>query len=166
MKIIDRESALWAYLTDDIKGLMVDGELLVANVDEIPHKVSDYSYLVFPFAKGYEGFLKKLFLDLGMIKEDEYYGDDIRIGRVLNPNYNKKSKSVFYKIRVSDKGDEKLAQELWEMWHDGRNQVFHYFPHNFRKLSYKEALKIVEGLVAAMQSAAENFIFDLEEKGN
>lgn len=162
MQLIDRRSALWGYLTDDIKGLMVDGELLVANADEIPHKVSDYSYLVFPFAKGYEGFLKKLFLDLKMIKEDEYYGDDIRIGRVLNPTYNKKGKNVFYKIRVSDKGDEKLAQELWEMWHDGRNQVFHYFPHNFRKLSYEEALEIIEGILEAMQSAAENFVFEAE----
>ena len=162
MQLIDRRSALWGYLTDDLKGLMVDGELLVANVDEIPHKVSDYSYLVFPFAKGYEGFLKKLFLDLKMIKEDEYYGDDIRIGRVLNPDYNKKAKNVFYKIRVSDKGNEKLAQELWEMWHDGRNQVFHYFPHNFRKLTYTEAMELIHGLLDAMQAATENFVFEFE----
>ncbi len=162
MQLIDRKSALWGYLTDDLKGLMVDGELLVANVDEIPNKVSDYSYLVFPFAKGYEGFLKKLFLDLKMIKEDEYYGDDIRIGRVLNPDYNKRAKNVFYKIRVSDKGNEKLAKELWDMWHDGRNQVFHYFPHNFRKLTYTEAMELIHGLLDAMQAATENFVFEFE----
>lgn len=162
MNLVDRNSALWGYLTDDIKGLMVDGELLVDNAKNIPRQVSDYSYLVFPFAKGYEGFLKKLFLDLKMIKEDEYYGDEIRIGRILNPTYNKKAKSVFYKIRVSDRGDEKLAQELWEMWHDGRNQVFHYFPHNFRKLSYKEAIDIINSIILAMQSAVENFIFEAE----
>jgi len=160
MKIFKRESALWEYLEDDIKGLMIDGEMLLTHADEIPHKVSDYSYLVFPFAKAYEGFLKKLFLDLGMIKEDEYYGDDIRIGRILNPNYIKKSKNVFYKIVTSNGTKQRIAERLWSMWHEGRNQVFHYFPHNFRKLSYKEALELIEGLAGAMEDAGSSF--DLE----
>ncbi len=157
MELINRKSALWEYMTDDIKGLMTDGEMLLVHADETPHKVSDYSYLVFPFAKGYEGFLKKMFLDLRMIKQDEYYGDDIRIGRILNPQYIKKNKNVFYKINTSAKKRENLAEQLWEMWHEGRNQVFHYFPHNFRKLSYNEALELIEGLLKAMSDAAENF---------
>ena len=160
MRIFKRESELWNYLTDDIKGLLIDGEMLLIHADEIPHEGSDYSYLVFPFAKAYEGFLKKLFLDLDMIKEDEYYGDDIRIGRVLNPQYIKKSKNVFFKIVTSNGSKQRIAEQLWEMWHEGRNQVFHYFPHNYRKLSYKEALELIEGLANAMEAAAVSF--DLE----
>ena len=160
MELINRKSDLWMYMTDDIKGLMVDGETLLFHANEFPHKVSDYSYLVFPFSKGYEGFLKKLFLDLKMIKQDEYYGDDIRIGRILNPDYIKKHKNIFNKINTSVSNRENLAEQLWDMWHEGRNQVFHYFPHNFRKLTYNEALKIIEGLLDAMNIAAESF--DLE----
>lgn len=164
MELINRKSTLWKYMTDDIRGLMVDGEMLLENAEEIPHKVTDYSYLVFPFAKGYEGFLKKLFLDLKMIKQDEYYGDDIRIGRILNPQYIKKTKNVFYKLVSSNGSKGSVAQSLWKMWHEGRNQVFHYFPHNFRKLTFNEALKIIEGLLEAMNIAAENFDLELNDK--
>lgn len=163
MRLFNRESELWNYMTEDIKGLIIDGEMLLTHADEIPHEVSDYSYLVFPFAKGYEGFLKKLFLDLGMIKEDEYYGDDIRIGRVLNPHYIKKSRNVFYKIVSSNGTKQSIAEQLWRMWHAGRNQVFHYFPHNFRKLAYEDALDLIKGIAEAMEAAAESF--ELENIG-
>ncbi len=162
MRVIDRKSALWGYLTSDIKGLIVDGELLIRGADSIPQKVSDYAYLVFPFAKAYEGFLKKLFLDLDFIKEDEYYGDEIRIGRILNPGFTKNHGNVFSKL-CSTVGEQKeLAEGMWGIWRKGRNQVFHYFPHNFRKLSYDEALDIVKELVSVMDDAAMSC--DLEGK--
>ncbi len=154
--LIDRKSALWGYLTDDIKGLIVDGELLVKHAQQDQRKVSDFSYLVFPFSKAYEGYLKRLFLDLDLIQEDEYYGEEIRIGRILNPHYKKSSKNVFSRLCGSAKEGEAMAERMWMVWRKGRNQVFHYFPHNFRKLSYKEAGEIIEELLAAMSLAVEN----------
>jgi hypothetical protein len=33
------------------------------------------------------------------------------------------------------------------------NQVFHYFPHNFRSLTLNEALEIVHEVIGAMENA-------------
>ena len=98
MQVIDRSSVLWSYCSPEIQGLFTDGEKLLEDAHKYPAKVSDYSYLVFPFAKAYEGFLKKLLLDLQLIKESEYHGDRIRIGRVLNPNYLKSHGNIFEKL--------------------------------------------------------------------
>lgn len=129
--------------------------MLLAHAEEIPHKVSDYSYLVFPFSKAYEGFLKKFFLDLGMIREDEYYGDEIRIGRILNPVFKRKGFSVFRKLKRRNSGSGEAAERLWAIWKRGRNLVFHYFPHNFRSLAFNEAVEVIKELIAAMSEAVE-----------
>lgn len=151
---INRKSALWLYLDPELKGLIYDGELLIQHADNLPQKISDYSFLVFPFSKAYEGFLKRLFLDLDLIKEDEYYGEDIRIGRVLNPHYVHEHQNVFNKLcsATGERGTE-MAEKLWKMWKEGRNLVFHYFPHNFRRLSFEEATEIIDELLVAMESA-------------
>jgi len=154
MDIIDKNTHVWGYLTDELKGLVSDGELLISHAQETPerHKVSDYSYLVFPFAKAYEGFLKKLFLDLKVIKESDYYGDEIRIGKLLNPYYRKKD-SVYGRLCADKRSGKELAERLWAIWRKGRNQVFHYYPHNFRRLTYNEAMDIVLEFVDAMYAA-------------
>ena len=154
MQIIKRDSKLWNYLPEEIQGLIEDGEHLMVDCHSLTGKVSDYSYLVFPFAKAYEGFLKNFFLDLGLIKEDEFYGDDIRIGRILNPIFMEKAFSVYKKLKKVRGVDERVPGMLWESWKKGRNQVFHYFPHNFRRLSKEEAAEIINDFIQAMEAAA------------
>jgi len=155
MQIIKRQSKLWEYLPEEIQGLIEDGEHLMVECHALSSKVSDYSYLVFPFAKAYEGFLKNFFLDLELIKEDEFYGDDIRIGRILNPVFMEKAFSVYAKLKkVKGAEEEEVAGMLWESWKKGRNQVFHYFPHNFRRLSREEAAEIINDFIQAMEAAA------------
>lgn len=161
MQLVKRDSKLWAYATEEIKGLIQDGEHLLIECHSLSGKVSDYSYLVFPFAKAYEGFLKRFFLDLGLIKEDEFYSDDIRIGRVLNPIFMKKKYSVYSKLKKAELADPEMPQQLWEAWTRGRNQVFHYFPHNFRRLSKEEALEIIRAFVDAMKDAVT--VLDLKD---
>lgn len=157
MELVGRETAVWAYLPEDLKGLISDGEKLVDHAAYDGTKVSDYSYLVFPFSKAYEGFLKRFFLDLSLIKEDEYYGDDIRIGRILNPHFIHENNNVFNKVcNWGGSGDNVVADALWKAWKRGRNQVFHYFPHNFRKLTFDEALDVIAELLSAMDGAVTN----------
>ncbi len=153
MELISRNSALWQYMPLEIKGLIEDGERLLAHAEEHASKTSDYSYLVFPFAKAYEGFLKRLFLDLELIREDEYYGDDIRIGRMLNPSFVKEHGNVFDKVCSRAGNGHETAELLWDTWKIGRNQVFHYFPHNFRKLTQKEAVEVINKIISAMAHA-------------
>ena len=150
MEIIDKKSVLWNYLPVEIRGLFVDGETLLSHVEHVTSLITDYSYLVFPFSKGYEGFLKKFFLDMGFIRENEYYSDDIRIGRILNPHYVHEHTNVYKSLGQHQKGDAVLSMKLWDVWKKGRNEVFHYFPHNFKKLTYAEALKIIQEIAAVM----------------
>lgn len=157
MQVIDRKSPLWGYLSEEIKGLVVDGEALIDQAETQQDMISDFSYLVFPFSKAYEGFLKHFFLDLELIAEDEYYSDDIRIGRILNPHFLRSEGNIFEKICDNEKTEvregREIAEKLWAIWKRGRNLVFHYFPHNFRRLSYNEAVEIVNELVDAMETA-------------
>jgi hypothetical protein len=153
MLVLSRKSALWVYLDEDLKGLLQDGEILMDTSELHKGKISDFSYLVFPFAKAYEGFLKRLFLDLDVMREDEYYSDDIRIGRVLSPRYMEEHGELYNAICLHKKGGQSLADELWAVWKKGRNQVFHYFPHNFRSLSLNEALEIIHEILEVMQKS-------------
>ncbi len=154
MQVIDRDSKLWTYLSEDIRGLLIDGEDLIDHaMKHGGEAASDFSYLVFPFAKSYEGFLKKLFLDLDLIQEDEYYGDDIRIGRILNPHFMKENKNIFGRLSESKHAGHDTANLMWDVWKKGRNQVFHYFPHNFRRLSYGESIELIQQFVQAMHAA-------------
>lgn len=155
MEVIDKQSALWSYLPTEIKGLLEDGETILSFIEKY-HKdepLSDYSFLVFPFSKAYEGFLKRFLLDSGLIREEDYYSDDIRIGRILNPNYAKERGNVFVKLCDKSKDGREVPKKLWSVWKRGRNLVFHYFPHNFRRLGYDEAVEIITEVVDAMDSA-------------
>lgn len=158
MEVVKRDSFLWSYLTPELRGLIVDGETLLDLLHYNPEDLekvhpSDYSFLVFSFAKAYEGFLKKFFFDLGLIKQHEYYGDDIRIGRILNPMFVEEKSNVFHKICDKSPEGKHISKILWKIWKKGRNNVFHYFPQNFRKLDYTEAYTIIQDIVESMDAA-------------
>lgn len=152
---IDKNSFFWRYLSDSQRGLINLGIYLLEDITNHPDvRITDYSYLVFPFSKAYEGFLKKLFLDLGFINYKEYNSDHFRIGKALNPSLEKRLRkwSIYDKIVARSKSVE-LAQELWSVWKEGRNQVFHYFPHNLRSLELEAAERIIERMLRVMERA-------------
>lgn len=151
--MIDHGSALWHYLSDQERTLADDGAFLVA--DSAIHKdqdPTDYSYLVFPFAKLYEGFLKDAFRDLGIIVDRDYRSNHFRIGKVLSPNLVRRlgKRSAFGLIR--DRYGMELADQVWRGWKEGRNLVFHYFPSDFRLLSKEQALACITTLIQAMET--------------
>ncbi len=151
--MIDHGSPLWNYLSDQERILADDGAFLVS--DSIIHKdqePTDYSYLVFPYAKLYEGFLKDLFWDLGIIEERDYQSNHFRIGKVLSPNLIRRlgKRSAYGQLR-NQYGAE-LAEALWHAWKEGRNLVFHYFPADFRLLSKEQALSCITTLIRAMET--------------
>jgi hypothetical protein len=144
----------WGYLEKDLQGLLKESILLkkiFGTQEKTKFEFNDYSFLVFPAAKAYEGFLKKLFLDLGFITQEDYYGKRFRIGKALNPALEERywDESVYRKI-VDFKGNNFLAEKLWETWRLGRNLVFHWFPDEKKVLSYKEAVKRIEMILEAI----------------
>ena len=149
--MIQKGDVVWSYLTEEQRTLAGDGAFLIS--DSLLHRdqePTDYSYLVFPYAKLYEGFLKDVFLHLGIIPMSDYMSSRFRIGKVLNPNIVQQlhGKSAFGQLR--DRYGLALAEKLWHAWREGRNLVFHYFPGNFRMLSREQALATIELLTNAM----------------
>lgn len=149
----------WNYIEEDLQELLVASEFL-ANVvkswgGDMPagSKVfHDYSFVVFPAAKAYEGFLKKVFLDLGFITNEDYHGKRFRIGKALNPFLEKRlraKESVYDKV-VSHCGGKELADNLWQAWSSGRNVVFHWFPDEIKAVPFNEAVSKVHMIVDAM----------------
>lgn len=154
----------WHYIEEDLQELLVASEFL-ANVvrswgGDLPQgrKVfHDYSFIVFPAAKAYEGYLKKVFLDMGFITPEDYHGKHFRIGKALNPFLEKRyrnNESVYDKI-VTHCGGKELADTLWEAWTNGRNIVFHWFPDEKKAVSFEEAEEKIKQIVGAMDKAFE-----------
>lgn len=142
------------FLRPELRELFDDGEKLASSAGD---EYKDYSFVVFPFAKVYEGFLKELFFKIGAINEGQYNSDRWRVGKALNPQLEKDrwhEESVWDRI-AEQCGGSNLPETLWAAWKRGRNQVFHFFPHNYKALSKSEALEVVDGLKSAMEMALE-----------
>jgi hypothetical protein len=131
-----------------------DGEFLVT--DSLQHtnpEPTDYSYLVFPFAKMYEGFLKQILRDVGIITEEDYRSEHFRIGKALSPTLANRlgPRSAYAQLQARFSKD--LATRLWHTWKEARNLVFHYFPHNYRALNREGAMILIQNITNAMEQA-------------
>lgn len=152
-KTSDNYAQFWNYLSQNLKDLILEGQYMMTDVlgDRVHFRFKDYSFIVFPFAKAYEGFLKQLFRDINFISHLDYISDHLRLGKLLSPNLISRlgEKSLYKKI-VQNSSKE-LAEKIWQTWKIGRNQVFHYYPHNFKALNYEEAEVIVNQIIQMME---------------
>ncbi len=141
---LDKKS-WWSYLGKDLQGLLRESVLLIEKVEKWDKKFHDYSFVVFPAAKAYEGFLKQIFLDRNFIDEKDYYGKRFRVGKALNPSLEKrlrKRESVYDKI-VEFCGGRDLADKMWHTWKVCRNMLFHWFPNEKNAIGFPTAKKRV-----------------------
>lgn len=118
-------------------------------------ETDDYSYIVFPMAKAYEGFLKQYFLDTGLISPEVYTSRRFRIGRALNPDvYEHQRDEDWLYDDLERRCSPTLARLLWETWLECRNRLFHYYPEKHRQLNQEQAgrclLKMAEAMAAAV----------------
>ncbi|OGK14106.1 hypothetical protein A2861_04025 [Candidatus Roizmanbacteria bacterium RIFCSPHIGHO2_01_FULL_38_15] len=146
---------IWEYFSGTQKDLIQEGNYLMSITEKHGYVFKDYSFLVFPYAKAYEGFLKQLFLDADFISHLDYISDHFRIGKFLSPHLidRLKERSIYAKIqRVA--GDD-LASEIWGIWKKGRNEVFHYYPHNIKRLSFEDAKNLNHEILHTMIKAYE-----------
>lgn len=147
-----RQKPWWGYLEEGTAELMEEAFLLYDNVQHWNKTFHDYAFVVFPAAKAYEGFLKKLFLDMGFISQEDYYGKRFRIGKSLNPNLSEKYRDegwVYDDISKYCNGPE-LADKLWLTWKNGRNLLFHWFPNERNAITLDEARDMLSQIVEAM----------------
>jgi hypothetical protein len=152
--LIFKTSDFWFYLSQNQKDLINEGLYLMNDViKNHAYHFKDYSFLVFPFAKAYEGFLKQLFLDVKFISHLDYISDHLRLGKLLSPNLvNKLKERSLYK-KIKDKAGQELADKIWNAWKIGRNQVFHYYPHNLKALTFSQAENIIDNILLVMEES-------------
>lgn len=114
----------------------------------------DYSFVVFPLAKVYEGFLKQFLFQLGLISTETVASTRFRIGRALNPDVHKIQQDEYWLYRDLEQiCGPGVARELWETWLGCRNRVFHYYPEQPRLLTLTQAGAYLDRLAAAMEAA-------------
>jgi hypothetical protein len=156
-----QQKVWWNYLGEDLQKLFETSMFLASTVKswggDLPggaKEFNDYAFVVFPAAKAYEGFLKKMFLDLGFITQEDYFGKHFRIGKSLNPSLPKgiRAQEVYGKI-VKHCGGKELADNLWETWRVGRNLTFHWFPNEKNAVTFDEAVKRVDMIISSIDKA-------------
>jgi len=153
-KTSDNYAEFWNYLSQNQKDLILEGQhLMNETIQQQDYQFKDYSFIVFPFAKAYEGFLKQLFKDNKFISHLDYISDHLRLGKLLSPNLITRlgDRSLFQKIVKAT--SKEFADKIWQTWKIGRNQVFHYYPHNLKALSFIDAQYIVNQFIQVMQEA-------------
>ena|SRR5579859_1268541 len=143
------------YLEEDLRELLIESFQLIDDVPSWTYHFHDYSFIVFPAAKAYEGYLKKLFLDLGFIGKEDYFGTHFRIGKALNPQLEprfRQTESVYDRLEEFS-GSKYLGNLLWDTWKNCRNLVFHWFPDEKRAIDFDEAKERVERVIEAIDES-------------
>jgi hypothetical protein len=114
----------------------------------------DYSFVLFPMSKAYEGFLKKYLFDIQIINLQQYESKRFRIGRALNPDISDNHRDEHWLFDdVSRKCGDEVAREIWQTWLECRNRVFHYFPDQKTTLELAEVSARMKQVIQAMRSA-------------
>lgn len=157
-----KESKWFAYLDHGMADLVTQSMMLIESEREREkERFHDYSFIVFPAAKAYEGFLKKYLYDVGLLSEETFYGRYFRIGRSLNPNLPDKYKDEDWLYDdvaklCRSKGQGEVAKRLWQTWKQARNSLFHYFfPDHKNFISFEEAQVRVRSVAAVMEELVE-----------
>lgn len=147
---LQKDSPWYQYL-DQCQRALVDTSFSLLDHSQNIHDLKDYSFIVFPMAKTYEGFLKKILFDLNLIDKATYEGRRFRIGRALNPDVrnHQRDEAWFYDdiVRVFGEG---VAREMWNTWLSCRNHVFHYWPDCEQFLTIKEARERLQMMIGVM----------------
>ncbi|MFA9288261.1 MAG: hypothetical protein ACEQSA_00070 [Weeksellaceae bacterium] len=146
---------IWAYLSETQKDLILEGKYVMEMSEKAAHQFKDYSFLVFPFAKAYEGFLKQLFLDVGFITHLDYISDHFRLGKFLSPHLTHKLGEQSLYVQVINHSSQELADKIWNTWKYGRNEIFHYYPHNLKRITLQGAEETNTDMLRTMIEAYE-----------
>lgn len=116
-------------------------------------EVKDYAFVVFSLAKAYEGFLRDFFFHHHLISAEDYQGKHFRIGRSFNPDLPPRMRNdVWIYDDVERLRSPEIARQLWQAWIDGRNHLFHYYPHTKYVLSYEQAVERILQMIEAMEA--------------
>ncbi len=116
----------------------------------------DYSYIIMPAAKGYEGYVKDLLLKLGFITNKQQLSSRFRVGKALNPslvNHKYYGKDAIYADLVNSCHGRAMAEELWQTWKICRNQTFHFFHDQEHRIDLLTAEERVLQIITTIKNS-------------
>lgn len=150
--------AWYHFLDEDMRQLADLGMYLLNRERAAEENLVDYSFVVFPMAKAYEGFVKKFLLKSKLISQETYESNHFRIGKSLNPALDTDDRNgewIYGKLEEACQGTEGagVAMAMWEAWRLCRNKLFHYFPNYEQQISIETAGERIELLKKAMSLA-------------
>lgn len=140
------------YLSPSQDALINDVVVVLTSLEH--DHINDYSFLVSPISKAYEGYLKDFFLKTHIIDRYDYESDRFRVGKTLNPSLRYRRFSIYQKLANLSEEGEAIAEKLWNAWKYGRNEIFHYFPNNLKNLTRDEAEERITMLLDAIVSSS------------
>ena len=95
------------------------------------YQLSDYSCMVLPLAKAYEGVLKKILVSSGFITEaDLQENPNISINKYFNPVGN----NAIFKALKDQARDKAIPYIIYSTYQECRNLIFHYDPYRDNRL--------------------------------
>lgn len=117
--------------------------------------LSDYSCMVLPLAKAYEGVLKKILVRAGFISEaDLQENPDISIGKYFNPVGN----NAIFRALKDQARDKAIPHVIYSTYQECRNLIFHYDPYRDNRLKTIEDAEFYERRISdAIKKAFETF---------
>lgn len=146
-----REKKWHHYLPAELLPLVNQSLTLLRQAQRAPEQFDNYDYVVFPFAKAYEPFLKTYLYNLGLISERVYYSKKFSLGRALNPDVHLEQRDEnWYFDDLVKKCGEKVAREIWQTWLL-RNQLFHLYPGEIHQLSLPQAAAAIDKFIRAIE---------------
>lgn len=159
-------SSYWDYLSPHQRDLIREGSYIYQEIfSDGSYNFQDYSFVVFPFAKAFEGFIKQFLLDIHLINRQQYNSDHIRVGKLLSPETGHYMHNDSIYNQLSNIIGKDAADTIWITWKYCRNQVFHYYPHNSKSLTLNEAKERIH-LVLSTISTCYNVLKQIHVKNN
>lgn len=153
------EQPWFQKLSAEQKELLQQSIFLLQDMQQHPRKFFDYSFIVMPAAKAYEGFIKDLLFRIGLISEKCYLGTRFRVGKSLNPELERiprYHKEALYQELGQLYSDKQVPASLWQTWRVCRNEIFHYFPQKKKGVSLLVAWEKVERITETIKMVIEH----------
>lgn len=147
------QQAWFLNLSQQQQELIKQSLLLLDKARKDHYTFYDYSYIVMPAAKAYEGFIKDFLYDLGLISHSDLWGKRFRVGRSLNPELEKNPKTEKLSVYNDLKPlchNKHFPENLWQTWKLCRNEIFHYFNRKFMVLTLDQAEKRLDMIIEAI----------------
>jgi hypothetical protein len=157
MQVFDFEDTNWFSLLDTNGQRLVKlSELLYEREERMQTAYESYSFVVFPMAKAYEGFIKLYLKRSGILHRNDYIDVKFRIGRALNPDISERHKNEWWLYDDLERACGKdTARALWNAWIECRNHVFHFYFDEEIEMPLAEAKKKLTQMSIAMAKAMQ-----------